>query len=49
MLSVDKYTDQPGPSKPTEYRSGINAGDPEPISYTVTYKDREPTFRSKTG
>lgn len=49
MLPVDKRTDQPGPSKPTEYRSGINAGDPEPSSYAVTYKDRKSTFRFKTG
>lgn len=49
MLPVDKYIDQPGPSKPTEYRAGINAGEPEPSSYTFTHKDRKPTFRSKTG
>ena len=49
MLPMNKYTDQPGPSKSSEYRSGINVVDPEPSSDTVTYKDRKPTFRSNTG
>jgi len=49
MLPMNKYTDQPAPSKPSEHRSGINVVDPEPSSNTVTYKDRMPTFRSKTG
>lgn len=49
MLPMNKYTDQPGPAKSSEYRSGINVVDPEPSSDTVTYKDRKPTFRSKTG
>lgn len=49
MLPMNKYTDQPRPSKLSEYRAGINVADPEPSSDTDTYKDRKPTFRSKMG
>lgn len=48
MLPMNKYTDHPGPSKSSEYTSGINVVDPEPSSDTIMYH-RKPTFRSRTG
>lgn len=49
MLPMNKYTDQPAPSKSSEYRSGVNVADPEPSSDTGTHNDRKPILRSKTG